>query len=96
MSRGCLRSGERKLQKKEQQHGEGQALARRNTEGCQTCLASTCDLASANYRKRNDGRARDRPSPYETQRSLMRMMRRFVVMQPQQIYPKIIGDVPPD
>ena len=55
-----------------------------------------CDLAIANYRSRNDGMARDRPSPYETRRSLMRMMRRLVVMQPQQIYPKIIGDVPPD
>ena len=55
-----------------------------------------CAQAIANYRSRNDGMARDRPSPCETQRSLMRMMRRLVVMQPQQIYPKIIGDVPPD
>ena len=93
MSRVCLRSGERKLQKDERQHGEGQALARRNTEGCRPCPASVCDqaianyrslcrarspdlalficdLANANYRKRNSSMARDRPSPYETQRGV--------------------------
>ena len=70
MSGICLRSGERKLQMDERRQGEGQALARRNTAGCQTCLAAACAQAIANYRWTNGGRERDRPSPDETRRGV--------------------------
>ena len=59
MSRVCLRSGDRKLQKQERRHGEGQALALRNTEGCQPCPASVCDQAIANYKSFCSARSPD-------------------------------------
>ena len=42
-----------------------------------------CDRASANYRSRNGGMARDRPSPYETRRGVRHVSRLLAIRRAQ-------------